>query len=267
MQESKNEQAKTPERPLRRVKRGWMNLKVTKVVEETWDTKTFVFEDLEESGRNWDYESGQYLTFRFDDLSVKPIVRSYTMSSSPIQPKDCAVTIKRVEGGLVSNWFCDKVKVGDVLRARGPIGKFCYFPQEDKQHLVMVAAGSGVTPFVSIMREFGRRQKLQPIPALKMTLIVSYRSRQDLILWEDLESLTHVNGFRVITTLSRDKDAPSIFKQGRIDDLLLEEVIASERHNMTVMTCGPEVMMQNVKAFCQKIGMLDSQFKMESFES
>ena len=56
----------------RRVKRGWMNLKVIEVIEETHDTKTFVMIDADEGGRPWDYWAGQYLTFRFDDVGDKP---------------------------------------------------------------------------------------------------------------------------------------------------------------------------------------------------
>ena len=77
-----------------------MNLKVSKIVEETHDSRTF-FEDAEEGGRQFDYTAGQYLTFRFDDISTKPVVRSYTMSSSPIEKENIAVTVKEVENGFV----------------------------------------------------------------------------------------------------------------------------------------------------------------------
>ena len=71
------------ENPKPRRKKGWMNLKVSKIVSETHDTKTFYLEDADDGGLVFDYIAGQYLTFRFDTLSEKPIVRSYTMSSSP----------------------------------------------------------------------------------------------------------------------------------------------------------------------------------------
>ena len=67
--------------PMRR-KKGWMNLKIDKIVEETWDTKTFFFTDADDGDRPFDYIAGQYLTFRYDGVSDKPVVRSYTMSSS-----------------------------------------------------------------------------------------------------------------------------------------------------------------------------------------
>lgn len=250
----------------RRVKRGWMNLKVTKVIDETWDTKTFVMEDLEETGRTWDYWPGQYLTFRYDGVSEKPLVRSYTMSSSPCEQNHCAVTVKCVEKGIISNWMFQNVKVNDVLRARGPIGRFIYEPEKDKKHLVMVAAGSGVTPFVSIMREFADKLGTPGAPE-KMTLLVSYRSRADLILWEDLEKINSTRNAKVITTLSRDKDAPPSFSQGRISDELIKLAVDGSYEDCTFMSCGPQAIMDLTKEHALKHGASVDQIKTESFES
>ena len=250
----------------RRVKRGWMNLKVTKIIDETWDTRTFVMEDLEETGRTWDYWAGQYLTFRFDSIGDKPVVRSYTMSSSPNQTESCAFTVKRVEKGLISNWLCDNITVGTVLRARGPIGRFIYEPEKDKSHLFMVAAGSGVTPFVSMMREFATKLGTPGAPK-QMTLLVSYRSQKDLICWEDLKSIATHKGCRVITTLSRDQSAPSEFWQGRISEDLLARAIESDYANCTFMSCGPQAIMDLTKVHALKNGVLEKDVKTESFES
>ena len=249
----------------RRVKRGWMNLKVTKVIEETSDTKTFIMEDLEEAGRTWDYWPGQYLTFRFDGLTEKPIVRSYTMSSSPNQMDNCAVTVKRIEKGVVSNWLCDEVKVGSVLRARGPIGRFIYESAKDKSHLVMVAAGSGVTPFVSIMREYAAKLG-QPGAPEKITLLISYRSQNDLILWQDLQKISSYKNARVYTTLSRDQSAPAEFWQGRIDDDKIAKAVGGHYAECTFMSCGPQAIMDLTKQHALQHGVSESQIKTESFD-
>jgi len=250
----------------RRVKRGWMNLKVTKVVEETHDTKTFVMVDADEGGRPWDYWAGQYLTFRFDDVAEKPIVRSYTMSSSPNQGETCAFTVKRVDKGLISNWLCDNVKVGDVLRARGPIGRFIYEPSKDLSHLVMVAAGSGVTPFVSIMREYADKLGESGSPQ-KLTLLVSYRSRKDLILNEDLKNLSNIRGCRVFITLSRDATAPKEFWQGRVTPDMIECAVGRDFSNCTFMSCGPTAIMDLTGQVAKAHGVPSEQIKTESFES
>jgi glycine betaine catabolism B len=249
---------------LRRVKRGWMNLLVTDVIEDTHDTKTFILEDKDDGGIGFDYIAGQYLTFRYDDVGPKPLVRSYTMSSSPRQANMCAVTIKRVEGGVISNWCCDKIEPGMVLRARGPIGKFCYDPRTDAPHLFMVAGGSGVTPFVSIMREFGDKLGQAGSPK-KMTLLVSFRTPDDLICWRDLQALTPLPGCRVITTLSRSDDPQ--FWHGRIDNPMLEKAIEGAYTGTTFMTCGPKAIMDLTVEHLRAKGVAEEHIKQESFES
>ena len=243
-----------------------MNLKVVNVNVETHDTKTFILEDADEGGRPWDYWAGQYLTFRFDGIAEKPIVRSYTMSSSTNQGDLCAVTVKRVDKGLVSNWFCDNVKVGDILRARGPIGRFIYEPEKDREHLVMVAAGSGVTPFVSIMREYAGKIGTAGAPK-RMTLLVSYRSRQDLILHKDLVEINQAPGCAVAITLSRDPSAPNSFWQGRVSADLLIKAVNDDFANCTFMSCGPTAIMDLTGEVARSKGVPEAQIKKESFET
>jgi len=250
----------------RRVKRGWMNLLVTRVIHETPDTDTFIMVDAEENKRAFDYIAGQYLTFRFDNVGDKPIVRSYTMSSSPCQADHVAFTVKRVDQGLISNWLCDNVRAGSILRARGPIGRFCYDPAHDKKHLFMIAAGSGVTPFVSIMREHANSLGKKGSPD-KMTLLVSYRSTKDLICWEDLNALRNTPGCRVIVTLSREHAEKEDFLHGRINESMLVDAIAGDYGNITFMSCGPQAMMDLGRDHALSKGVAPEHFKTESFES
>ncbi len=250
----------------RRVKRGWMNLRVTQVIHETPDTDTFWMVDAEEGVRAFDYVAGQYLTFRFDDVGDKPVVRSYTMSSSPCQADHVAFTVKRVEKGLISNWLCDHIRQGSILRARGPIGRFCYDPDHDKQHLFMIAAGSGVTPFVSIMREHASTIGKSGSPA-RMTLLVSYRSTKDLICWDALQELRHAPGCRVIVSLSREDARNEGFLHGRINQAMLKEAIGSEYDKATFMSCGPQEMMDLARTHAIAHGVTPEHFKTESFAS
>lgn len=249
----------------RRVKRGWMELKVTQVISETPDTLTFVLEDAAEGGRPFDYYAGQYLTFRFDDLAPKPIVRSYTMSSSPRQDGSSAFTVKRVDKGLVSNWLCDHVKVGTILKARGPIGKFCFDAPLDGTHLVMVAGGSGVTPFVSIMREYADRLGEDGAPQ-RMSLLVSYRSLEDVILRQDLDAIARYPHNKVIVTLSREDLRDRGYAYGRITEDLLAQAFGTEVSAITMMTCGPLAIMDQAVAFAKTLGMAEGRIKTESFE-
>jgi ferredoxin-NADP reductase len=248
----------------RRFKRGWMNLKVVEVIEETHDTKTFVMVDNEEGGRCFDYDPAQYLTFRFDSIGPKPLVRSYTMSSSPCEGDFSAFTVKRVEKGVVSNWLCDQVKVGDILRARGPIGKFCYDHNHDRPWLLMTAGGSGVTPFVSILREYGNRLG-QPGAPKGMGLLVAYRSTDDLICWKTLSDAAKLPNVKIFTTLTRQ--SVDGFWSGRPDMQMLERAFGPLMNQATIMTCGPAAIMDLTKKFAEEKGLPGDHIKMESFES
>ncbi len=247
-----------------RRKKGWMNLKVTEVIEETWDTKTFFLVDEEDGGCPFDYIAGQYLTFRFDDIAERPVARSYTMSSSPCQTRCVGVTIKRVEKGLVSNWLCDNAKVGSVLKARGPIGKFVYDASLCRPHLVMLGAGSGVTPFISMLREYAPKLG-QPGSPQKMTLLVAYRSKADLICWKELQALRTVPGVRIVCTLTREDARAEGFLHGRPDEKMMSEVFAGIYDEASFLTCGPEVMMQSMIEFVKTQGVPAEHAMMESF--
>ncbi len=249
----------------RKIKRGWMNLRVTRIETETHDTVTLYLEDNEENGLQFDYIPGQYLTFRFDDLADKPVVRSYTMSSSPCEKNYSAITVKEVENGWISKHLVRDVKVGDVLRARGPIGRFCYEANADHPHLVMIAAGSGVTPFVSMLREYSRTLGNIGSPT-KMTLLVCYKSQNDLICKAILGELQQVSGINIVTTLTRENVPGGKYLYGRISEPMIADLMQGSYRNATYMTCGPKDMMELVKRHLLSCGVDPLDVKTESFD-
>ena len=252
---------------IKRVKRGWMSLKVTRIFSDNDSTKTLYLEDAEEGGVQFDYNAGQYITFRFDSLSEKPVVRSYTLSSSPCEKDSIAVTVREVEDPFVSRSLCRDYKVGDILRARGPIGKFCYEEFKDHKHLVMIAGGSGVTPFVSILREYASCLGKQGAPE-KMTLFVTFRNDKELMCWKTLENVCTKKNIEVITTLSRQEKIQegTTFIRGRVNESLMDKVLEGSYENKTFMTCGPTALMNMVVKHLTSNGVEEKHIKQESFE-
>ena len=227
-----------------------------------------MLEDEELGGRQFDFTAGQYLTFRFDDLTAKPIVRSYTISSSPNQLDHVAITVKTVEQGIVSHYFCEQLKVGDTLRARGPIGKFVYDPKEYHPHLVMIAAGSGVTPFISILREYA--DKLEQHPSLQsMSLLVSFQTQKDILCHEVIEQLRETKGVHIQTTLSREKSSDlNKHWQGRIDEQKIHDFIGPNGYQQkTYMICGPQDMMDNVAKHLLANQVESNHIRTESYDN
>ena len=98
------------------------------------------------------FQAGQYLAVTVDVDGVRTS-RPYSISSPPNQTGYYEITVQRMEDGLVSSFLLDRVKRGDRLTVSGPAGEFVHNPIFHARHMVMVAGGSGVTPFMSMVRE------------------------------------------------------------------------------------------------------------------
>ncbi|PXY33330.1 ferredoxin--NADP reductase [Prauserella endophytica] len=128
---------------------GYHTLRVTRIVQETPDTRSFVLEVPAELAETFRYLPGQFCTFRVTVDGTEQL-RSYSMSSAPDTGDDLTVTVKRVPGGVVSNWLNDTVAEGDLLELTRPAGVFC--PREGGHPVVAFCGGSGVTPVLSIAK-------------------------------------------------------------------------------------------------------------------
>lgn len=129
---------------------GYHNLRVKDVVRETHDASSFVFDVPDDLATTFRYRPGQFCTFRVP-VDGAEHVRSYSMSSTPVIDADLTVTVKRVAGGLVSNWFLDHLGVGDVIEVTKPAGVFCTQEGADRP-VFAFCGGSGVTPVMSITK-------------------------------------------------------------------------------------------------------------------
>ena len=128
---------------------GFHPLRVKAIVDETHDTRSFVLDVPDDLRDTFRYRAGQFCTFRVR-IGDDELHRSYSMSSAPELDDDLTVTVKRVAGGLVSNWLLDGVRAGDTLEATRPMGVFCL---RDHDHpVVAFCGGSGVTPVMAIAK-------------------------------------------------------------------------------------------------------------------
>ena len=128
---------------------GYHQLRVKAVVAETADANSFVLDVPAELAGTFRYRPGQFCTFRVQ-VDGDEQLRSYSMSSAPETDDDLTVTVKRVAGGLVSNWFLDHLAEGSVVEATKPAGVFC--PQDSERAVLGFCGGSGVTPVMSITK-------------------------------------------------------------------------------------------------------------------
>ncbi len=219
------------------------HLTVKDIIHETADAITIVFDA---SPDTISYKPGQFLTLILT-IDGKEVRRSYSLSSSPFIDDTLAVTIKRVDGGLVSNYLPDHLKVGDTVKIMEPMGTFTTeFNQEQKRHIVMFGGGSGITPMMSIMKSTMNQE-----PNSIVSLIYCNRNIDSIIFKQELDDWqTNFEGrFHVIHVLD---DAPMNW-QG-YSGLLNHDMLVSLFERIpdwgvdatTYLMCGPEGMMKNV---------------------
>ena len=237
---------------------GTTELKVADIVEETSNVKTFRL--IGKEPMLFSYKPGQFITFILN-IDSKEVRRSYSMSSSPSRPYMLEITIKRIPGGLVSNWFCDHVKLGDVLTAVGPAGKFTCFNFPSNK-MLFISAGSGITPIMSMCRWITDTGS-----DVDVKLLASFKTPSEIMFRKELEMLaTRHSAFRVALTVTADTQDTMPWQgfTGRINTGMLQSFVPDilERH---IFMCGPEPFADNVKNILNDINYDMSCFHSESF--
>ncbi|MFI7004209.1 2Fe-2S iron-sulfur cluster-binding protein [Nocardia sp. NPDC050175] len=125
-------------------------LQIVEVIRETADAVSLVFEVPDPLVPRFRHRPGQFLTLRIPSEQTGSVARCYSLSSSPHLDDDLIITVKRTEGGYASNWLCDNAVPGLRVTTLSPSGVFT--PKSLDADLLMIAAGSGITPVMSIIK-------------------------------------------------------------------------------------------------------------------
>ncbi len=237
---------------------GAAHLTVADIIEETDDVKTFRF--VGDEPTLFSFQPGQFITLSLD-IDGEEVNRSYSISSSPSRPHTLEVTIKRVPDGLVSNWMNDHVKLGDKLRVKGPAGKFSCF-NYPSQKILFVAAGSGITPIMSMSRWI-----VDTAADVDVVLLCSARTPSDIVFRKELELLSarHSN-FKVYITVTqgwrRTESWTGFSGRNSCDMLRMVCPDYMERH---AFMCGPKPFADSVKDQLKELGFPLANLHTESF--
>ncbi|MGK0406196.1 MAG: 3-ketosteroid 9alpha-monooxygenase subunit B [Roseivirga sp.] len=237
---------------VKRTKKMFNELKVARVAEETADSKSFyisVPDDLKEEYLS--YRPGQFLTLSLD-IEGETHKRAYSLSSAPSIDDDLRITVKRVKGGMVSNWLCDNIKAGDSLNALAPDGRFTV--PDKKGDLYLFAAGSGVTAVLSIAKEFLNTSDR------KVRFVYVNRNKEETIFRNELDALKkqYNKRFKVIHRLGK--------AEGRIDTRDVQSY-CDEITSGLYFVCGPWGFMDVVEEGLLDMGVDDDRVHVEKFAS
>jgi NADH oxidoreductase Hcr len=224
-------------------------------IDETIDASTFEFKKLD--GSPFDYKAGQFLTFEVD-VAGECEYRAYSLSSTPSKPESVAVTIKRVPDGKVSNYLLDHLQAGIALPTMPPAGDFTIENNQVTPELLLMSAGSGITPCMSMARWL-----LDTDQQVNIHFIYSARSEADIIMASQLNKLNQqYDNFRLSFILESTDN--SEFTAGRLDSDNFVQLV-SDIAGKTIFTCGPTPYMQVVEALAKQRGFDMDFFHKESF--
>jgi 3-ketosteroid 9alpha-monooxygenase subunit B len=228
---------------------GYHSLRIARIIGETDDASSFVLDVPDALVGAFGYRPGQFCTFRVH-IDGDEQLRSYSMSSAPGTDRDLTVTVKRVEGGLVSNWFLDNLAEGDVIEVTKPAGVFC--PLESERPLVGFCGGSGVTPVMSITKHV-----LAETPR-PVRLLYANRDRRSVIFDGALRALQDAHGERLKVSHHFDSDS-GFLTPGSITTFVGDAVDAD------FYICGPGPFMDLVEMQLQSLGVGPDRIFIERF--
>ncbi len=239
-------------------------LEVIDVRKETEDTVSFSVDIPDDLKEVFKYESGQYITFR-KKMNGEEVRRSYSLSSSPNED-EWRVAVKHVPGGKFSTFANHQLAIGDQLEAMPPMGNFVLKHPSEKAKYVAFAAGSGITPVISLIKTILEEQK-----DATFLLIYGNRSADKIIFREELEDLKNVymGRFALHYVLSKEHPGSDLFF-GRIT---AEKCKSFSKYFFNIdevnqfFICGPEEMIFSVRDYLLENGAEKNKVTFELFTS
>lgn len=233
-----------------------LNLKCSDIEPVARDFSTFWF--TSKQGTLPTYKAGQHLSIELD-IDGERVQRRYTLSSSPTRPELLSITVKRVEGGTVSNWLHDNMTVGSVIKAQQPDGQFHLSEDSAKrQSLLLLSGGSGITPMISMLRALSDNDDVGDV-----VFFHQCRSEEDIPFAEELNALKEKHaGLQIYTLLSQ----PSEAWQGMSGRLSQEHLaLIPKLAQREVFVCGPEGFMDLALNLLSLLGVPENQCHQEFF--
>ena len=231
-------------------------LQLIQIAEQTRDSKTLRF--AVKGPRRLDALPGQFLTFSFL-FDGKKEARCYSICSSPARSGYVEITPKRLNNGCVSLFLNDRASIGMTVEATGPFGHFCLNPADRDRNLVLVAAGSGITPMIAMLRYIDDLCLETPI-----TLLYCVRTAQNIMFHQELDQLqARLKNFRYQVLLSQP-DPEWTGARGHIKSDFIRKAVP-EINSHLFFLCGPPLFMQAARSILTDLGVAAERIRQESF--
>lgn len=236
-------------------------LKIKEVIRETPEAVSLSFEVPEDLKEKFSYKAGQYITLR-TSIDGKEVRRAYSLCSAP-GSGEYKVTVKEVEGGTFSVLANNKLKAGDTLEVHPPEGKFVFEPGKTPSNYAAFAAGSGITPVLSIIKSVLGKE-----PGSKFVLVYGNKTNEATIFYRELLELQTKFPDRLFIEFvySRTREEDAHF--GRIEASTVNYVVSNkfkESAFKSFYLCGPEEMINTVTSILENKGVSKENIHFELF--
>lgn len=213
------------------------------------------------------YKAGQYITLFFR-INGRKYARAYSLSSSPSVNTFLEITVKRLSKGIVSNFICDELKVGDVVEVSEPMGSFIIDNVAQFSSVYFWGVGSGITPLYSIIKELINQDSNKLV-----RLIYGNKNIDSSIFFHELKSLADANSsrFKMINFFSQfdnRENENELFNSGRINSDFVKLFISNEKKfdDSAHFICGPEPLKNEIRNTLAKLKIPNSSIFVEKFE-
>lgn len=234
-----------------------LKLRVEEIRVDTVSTKTLKMVSVD-GNKLPPFQAGQYINLFVSLLGVLT-ARPYSISSSPKDLNSYELTIKRAEGGFVSPYLLDDVKVGQEFESSGPMGSFHHNPLFHGFDLVFLAGGSGIAPAMSMLKSFLASDK-----DFRFHIIYSNSYEDDVIFIDELRALASVHQNFILTEFLSRQVSPN-FKgyRGRLDFKTLQTLLQNAPSKMYYV-CGPTPFNEHVGKLLSELGVKSGRILIES---
>lgn len=231
--------------------KGFYSLTINKIEKLTSDTVKVTLDVPSELKQTFQFVPGQYINFIIENKG-KEERRSYSICSGPNEP--IAVAVKAIKNGNISVWFNSIAEVGMEINVSKPEGNFKL--EETSNNIIAFAAGSGITPIVSIAKSIQNSSK-------KMTLFYGNRTVDSIILKSEIDTLNSVHTNYYLTGEKQEG-----YFDGRLDKSTITEAI---KQNLDLLKadsfflCGPEQMISEIVEVLKMFGVAKEKIHFELF--
>jgi ring-1,2-phenylacetyl-CoA epoxidase subunit PaaE len=238
------------------------SLKLKSILRQTEKAVSLTFEVPPALKTDFAFSAGQYITLK-TIIDSKEIRRDYSLSSSP-HSELLTVTVKEIENGVFSSYANTQLKVGDVLEVGTPNGRFVYDPKTDAENtIVAFAAGSGITPIMSIARTV-----LETNTDSNFVLIYGNKSPKETIFYNEILTLQTLynDRLKVQFVYSDADEKEALFgriDRGNVQYILKNNTILNDSQKFYL--CGPEGMINTVNTILKEKGVEQSKILFELF--